>query len=839
MKTLNKDTITPMMKQYLEIKENTNDALVFYRLGDFYELFFEDAVIASKVLDLVLTARSAGGDQKAAMAGVPHHAAQGYIEKLIEAGYKVAIVEQTEDPKLVKGLVKRDVVEIITPGTYFENDDNETREVASIHRDQMYATIVSCNVMSGAIRAIRLNNDWIEIIKVLEQFQVKECVLFEASAEDPFVQYVKDKTNIHMSYEKGHVQTQETDEGVQIALGRLLAYLQNTSKRELSHLGDVVFLNDESYMKMDYSAMTNLELLDHQRSKELSLYNFLNRTKTRAGARTLKELVMQPLIDIQAIHKRHTMIDALMHDFMTAQALNDLLDETYDVHRIVARVATNKQGPQDLVRLKKTLGCFQEIQKLLQTVPGFEWVQSVDPMVSVYETLDRVIRDDAPALLKEGRIFHEGVDADLDDLMALSKDGRSWLLSYEQTQREVTGIKNLKVGYNRAFGYYIEISKGQVGLVKDDFGFIRKQTLTNAERYISEALQEYEVKIHEAHDRIAAIEARLFETYSRYVFDVQKQVHDVGNALAMIDAMGALAHVSQTPGYTKPIFVTDGSMTLLDGRHPVLEATLTQHQYIASDWTMNHETRQTLMLTGPNMGGKSTYMRMVALNVILAQMGCYVPATEAKLSIVDQIFTRMGASDDILLGQSTFMVEMMEAQDALSKATSQSLVLFDEIGRGTSTYDGMALAQAIVEHMTLSVKAKTIFSTHYHELVQLATHYPNVKNVHVEVHEENDHVTFLYRVIDGNAPRSYGINVARLAHLPKTVLDNATKNLVRLEQSQKEHNLKSDVVTVEVTSQAYEQVKSRLSQLDISRCTPMEAMILLSEIQEMMKHESN
>ncbi|QIK56610.1 DNA mismatch repair protein MutS [Erysipelothrix sp. HDW6A] len=835
---MSKSKLTPMLQQYMEIKENTNDALVFYRLGDFYELFFEDAITASKVLDLVLTSRSAGGDEKAPMCGVPYHAAKSYIQKLVSAGYKVAIVEQVEDPKTAKGIVKREVVEIVTPGTYFEMDDNESREIASIESDLVYATIVSCDVVSGSIQAIRVMNEFVEIVKVLQQFQVHEIVV--SSHFDPqTIQEIKNKTSIYVSYQEEIDDTvKHNDPSIKMALARLIQYLSYTHKRHLNHLDDVVVLNDQAYLRMDYATMTNLELIDHQNSQELSLYHYINKTKTNMGSRALKQALMKPLVSKEALILRHQQIDTLIVDYALYDGIIAELKESYDIHRVVARLSTDKHNAQDFVRLKKTLMVFETLQNMLASFEEFSFVRNADPLLELTHKLDTLIREDAPVTFKEGRTFNDGVNKELDELFELSRNGKNWLINYEKEQRDLTGIKNLKVSYNRAFGYFIEISKGQIANVKDEFGYIRKQTLTNAERYISEELQEYEVKSSQASDRILELETKLFNELSDYVKSYSKRIHSIGDIIANVDVLVAFAALSSKPGFTKPEFVEGKVLEIKTGKHPVLEDTLTEHQYIASDVDMNQDIK-TLILTGPNMGGKSTFMRMVAVNVILAQMGCYVSCESMKLSLVDQIFTRMGASDDILMGQSTFMVEMTEAQRAITKATEQSLILFDEIGRGTSTYDGMALAQAIIEYINNVIKSRTIFSTHYHELVALETMLEGVHNISVEVHEENDHVTFLYRVIDGGADRSYGINVARLAHLPKTIIDRAKDNLKLLELSKENIQLDSKIIHVEVEPRAYSEIRERLLKHDVNNLTPIESLSLVSELQAILKGEEN
>lgn len=826
--------LTPMMKQYMEIKENTNDALVFYRLGDFYELFFEDAETAARVLDLVLTERSAGQGQKAKMCGVPHHAAKNYIAKLVANGYKVAIVEQIEDPKDAVGIVKRDVVEIITPGTYVDLEDNETRELASIQMDQIYTSVVMCDLVSGQIRGIRVNSTPIDIIKVLQQFQVKEVVVNE-SINPSLIEEIRNKTHIVISYENEFSSAvQHSDQAFELALQRLYQYLYYTHKRNLAHLTEMLLLNDEAYLKLDYSSIENLELINNGKSRDLSLYQFLNKTKTNSGARLLKQWVMQPLISKDRILDRQNKIESLMNNFMMADALGKTLRDSYDIHRVVARLASGKHNAQDFVRLKNTLLRFKEIQDIISHDPLFAQYLEVDPLMDLYETLDQAIFDDAPVIMKEGRTFKSGIHDELDELRVISTGGKQWLLEYEAKQQEITGIKNLKISYNKAFGYFIEITKGQIENVKPEFGFIRKQTLTNAERYINQELQEYETKASQAFERTLAIESQLFKDYTSHVEGYSLAISKVADALAELDAILSLMVISSSPGFTKPTFNNERIIEIKQGKHPVLAATLEGHDYIASDVLIDSD-RNILILTGPNMGGKSTFMRMIALNVIMAQMGAYIPASYANISLVDQIFTRMGASDDILMGQSTFMVEMMEAQMALTHATKNSLVLFDEIGRGTSTYDGMAIAQAILEYIHLSIGCMTVFSTHYHELVMLEKMYPGLINVHVQVHEENDEVTFLYSVVDGSAKQSYGINVAKLANLPDTLIARANENLQRLELSKANIQLDSKVVTLEVEPQHVAIIKNRLKNLDVNQMTPLESLMLLSELKQVVE----
>lgn len=829
---MSKKKLTPMMEQYMEIKKNTEEALVFFRLGDFYELFFEDAKIASRVLDLVLTARG-GGEDAIPMCGVPHHAAKSYIQKLVSNGYKVAIVEQVEDPKEAKGLVKREVVEIVTPGTYFEMDDNEAREIASMSQDLVYASIVSCNVMSGHLRGIRVMNEDAEIIKHLQQFQVKELVVKE-NVNPKLIQKIQENTDIYISY---HEQQKEglfhEDPFFNEALQSLLSYLEGTQKSALIHLNELEVLNEQDYLKMDYTSMTNLELIRHDKKQELSVYRFMDHTQTSMGSRLLKEVLMRPLVDVQAIEKRHRQIELFMHNLLLNDQVKLQLKQVYDMHRIIARITSRKHNPQDFVRLKQSLLVFHTLQEMMSPYDDFEFM-NISPLYDVFAKLDEAFRDDAPVQFKEGKTFKEGIDAELDELVSLSDHGDIWLLDYEKKEREKTGIKNLRVGYTRAFGYYIEISKGQVENVKDEYGYVRKQTLTNSERYISSELQEFEMKINEAKDRILYLEQKLFEQYTDYIIDYAKPLHKVAQALSYLDVLLSISEFSNKPGYIKPQIHTGKELLVKEGRHPVLEASLEDKQYISSDVHFD-ENRQILVLTGPNMGGKSTYMRMIAVNVILAQMGAYIPAESASIGIVDQIFTRMGASDDILMGQSTFMVEMLESQLALSRASDRSLILFDEIGRGTSTYDGMAIAQAIIEYIHEKLQSRTIFSTHYHELVALEDLYDRIFNIHAQVHEDENKITFLYKVAAGRSTKSYGINVARLAQLPQVVIERAEENLEILEMNREEKNISRGFVLKEVVPEELQNLKRTIQEMDINSMTPIEALLFLTDIKKKME----
>lgn len=838
------ENLTPMMKQYMDVKNSVDDALVFYRLGDFYELFFEDAKIASKELDLVLTGRSAGNNQKAPMCGVPYHAAQNYIQKLIAKGYKVAIAEQLEDPKTTKGIVKRDVVQIITPGTTLTNDENQTTVIASLGEDLIYYSLVLCDITTGEIQGVRIANVASELLQALMQYNVRE-LLVTSSTDAKLIQDIKDKTlAVVTCYEAQQIEPSgqallknAATNAMEEAGKSLISYLSMTQKRSLNHLKPLEILVDQAYLQMDYSTLVNLELIQSQRSptKKATLYSFLDRTSTTMGSRLIKTWVIHPLVDKGSIIKRQNQIAVLDRNYLELMDIRTKLDRCFDIEKILAKIAFGSVNPQDVLRLISTLQIFQSLKEQM-TFEHFEFFTDVDDCSSLYTILNNAFNEQAPINLKDGGIFNDGVSEMLDELRSIQRDGKSWLLAYEQAQRDKTGIKNLKVGYTRAFGYYIEVSKGAAHQVKEEYGYIRKQTLTNGERYISEELQSWETKLNQAGEDVLAIEEALFKQYLDIINGYHHQLVACAAAIASLDALGALTVVSHQHGYHRPAFNEQRELKIIGGRHPILENTALSSQYIANSIDMNNEDL-VYVLTGPNMGGKSTYMRMIALICIMAQMGCYVPCEEASLPVLDQIFTRMGASDDILMGQSTFMVEMNEAQVALNRATKDSLILFDEIGRGTSTYDGMALAKAIIEYVASVIQAKTIFSTHYHELTSLEQENQQIKNIHVEVHEEDNRVTFLYKVLPGKADKSYGINVARLAHLPQSVLERAADLLVMFEESKHQINMNQTIIKMKVEPEGYIKAREILKHVDVNQMTPLQAMSLLDQIKQILEEK--
>ena len=625
------------------------------------------------------------------------------------------------------------------------------------------------------------------------------------------------------------------DDRVETAFGVLTNYLDETQKRNMAHLNAVEMVYENDFLQMDFSTKQNLELTSSLRSNSRSqtLWSFLDKCRSSMGSRLLKKWIEYPLVDTAMINRRLDAVEYLNDNFITKDELREHLGFVYDMERLSARVAYGSANPRDILRLIKTLEHTPQIFELFHDCSAYEEFQSINPCRELYAMIEGAIIDNPPLTLKDGGVFVEGYNEELDQVREIGKNGKNWILELENKERERTGVKSLKIGYNRVFGYYIEVTKTNLDSIKDEFGYVRKQTLTNAERFITQELKDKEDAIVHAQERSIRLEAELFNHLLNQIKVYLPKLHDLSHALATIDALYALAEISSENGYTRPQFHTGHSIHMKEARHPILDRMMKTTRYVSNDLEMG-EDNDILMITGPNMGGKSTYMRQTVFLVIMAQIGCFVPAKKAEMPIFDQIFTRIGASDDIMSGQSTFMVEMIEANNALQNATANSLILFDEIGRGTSTYDGMALAQAMIEYIMRNIKAKTLFSTHYHELTEMAEKNAGIRNVHVDVHEEDDKVTFLYRVLDGKADKSYGINVARLAHLPSSVLERAKQILDNLElQPNMVKEVKPPLV-IEKENPQHMQIINQVKQVDVNKMTPMEAMQFLYELKEKM-----
>lgn len=835
---------TPMMMQYLDVKKNYLDAIVFYRLGDFYEMFFEDAKLASVELDLVLTGRNAGVEEKIPMCGVPHHAATGYVQKLVARGYKVAIVEQLESPSEAEGIVKRDVIQVVTPGTIMDEslEAKNSVHLASIVDYGFGYALSMVEMTTGETIVKKLNHQQTLLSQTLLKNNIREIVVKEGF-DEKVLTMIRNLSSVTISFcsvssiEESYLPLCEAihqDDTYMEAYGLMLNYLIATQKRMMHHLQVISIENEHDFMAMDFATQQNLELVMPLRTqgKSDTLWSFLDHCQSAMGSRLLRKWIEKPLVKQSAIEHRYAQVEFLVQDFMKREQCKENLTKIYDLERLIARVAYGSANAIDCVRLIKTLNQVPELLSLFQGNPIFERWCAVDPCLSLNELIHDAFVEEPPMSTKEGGMFNEGYSPQLDEYRAISKSGKDWILRLEAQEKEKTGIKTMKIGYNRVFGYYIEVSKGAVGQIKDEFGYVRKQTLSNAERYVTQELKEQEDAILHAQERAIQLETQLFEELLGRIREYCPKLQKLASVLAQMDVIYAFAAIAAKEGYVRPTFTAD-TMKMIQGSHPILAA-MKNTRYVSNSCEMD-ENRSILLITGPNMGGKSTYMRQVALIVILAQIGSFVPCKSCELPIFDKIFTRIGASDDILSGKSTFMVEMMEANAALTQATDRSLILFDEIGRGTSTYDGMSLAQAMIEYISNCIKAKTLFSTHYHELTSLNEQLPHVHNVHVEVHESKGDITFMYRVKEGKADRSYGINVAKLAQLPQSVLERANELCTQYES--KKHVLQQSLGIIEMVKEpaGYRDLVDKLKSVDINQLTPMQALQMIDELKNDVK----
>ncbi len=845
---IDKMKYSPMIRQYIEIKEQHPDTLLFYRVGDFYEMFFNDAIVGAKELEIVLTGKDAGVEERIPMAGVPHHAVNGYLQTLTEKGFKVAIVEQVEDPKQANGIVKRDVVRIVTPGTVIEDTslDAKTNNYLislSMMKDSFILSYVDLSTGEGFLTNIP-NNDsllFAEIIKL----NTKEIVVssdFPIEILNPLKQIYTFAISIENncdtpSYFKGLLANLNKDEEKNYC--RLLNYIVRTQMRTLVHMQRVVKYNINSYLKIDLSSRKNLELLETLRfqNKSNTLLSILDNCSTAMGSRFLKKTLLFPLIEKDKLEKRYDIIDKFKRSFISTTDLRKLLSEVYDLERLVGRISYENANPRDFLQLKKSLQNIPSVVKIINNMnlsDSFDLNTDFEKYKEVYKLIDESISNDAPYVIKDGNVIKKGYSKELDELKNINLDSKNYILSLEAKEKEKTGIKTLKVGYNKVFGYYIEVSKLQSELVKDEYGYIRKQTLSNAERYITQELKEKEALILRAEEKTLELEQKLFTEVRNKLKEYTNELQTLAKTLAELDMMLSFTKVSNDNKYVRPTLNDNGSINIKDGRHPVIETNL-KVNYVSNDLKMSPDD-SILLITGPNMSGKSTYMRQVALTAIMAQIGCFVPCKSADIPIFDQIFTRIGASDDIVSGQSTFMVEMMEVNNALQNATKNSLILFDEIGRGTATYDGMALAQAIIEYVHDKIGCKTLFSTHYHELTSLESSLSKLKNVHVSAEEVKGEVVFLHKVKQGAIDKSYGINVAKLAKINLDIILRATDILNKLQENENydkdklaPYNYVAPLV-YDSKTEVEEEIINKLKHLNIYEMNPMDAMNLLNEL---------
>ena len=835
--------LSPMMKQYMDIKNEYESELLFYRVGDFYELFFEDGELASRELELTLTGKNAGLEERVPMCGVPFHSVKPYIEKLVNKGYKVAICDQLEDPKDAKGMVKRGVTQVISKGTVVDLEllnEHNNHYIASVLDFSYIYAICYADVSTGDSFVSILPHQKEKLINSILNLGILEVVL-KTNEDLELLTLLKGTYGIEVSVCTEELEDQYTDiyknieeEHYLHAIKHLLYYLVVKELKDLSHFKEVEIIVPDDYLEMDVHTVRNLELVETLRLKErtFSLLWLLDKTRTSMGSRKLKHWLMNPLKDEKQILERYHKIEVLNNEFILKEKLRDVLYNVYDIERLCGKISTGTVNARDLLQLKTSL---KELPEIASIVKELKFSENVDLHQDIYELLENAIYENPPVTIKEGYLIKEGYNAELDELKTIRSGGKEFIASFESHLKEETGIKNLKVGYNKVFGYYIEITKGQIANVPEDLHWERRQTLTNAERYISPELKEKEALILNAEEKIIDIEYQLFCNIKDTIKKQILALKDTANILAELDAITSLAVVAEEYRLVKPELNHEHLIEIKNGRHPVIEK-VSNMDYVSNDCIMDSSIN-TLLITGPNMSGKSTYMRQLAIIIIMAQMGSFVPATSAKLPIIDKIFTRIGASDDLVSGESTFMVEMKEAKNAIMNATEDSLILFDELGRGTATYDGMSLAEAILNYVAKNIRCKTLFSTHYHELTSLERQIPSIKNVHVSAKEIDGKLIFLHKVQSGAVDKSYGIHVAKLAGLPEEIIKNAEEILSVYEKKPKKEREKEIQLVMEFPEEKTDPVYEKLKSIDPLRMTPIDALTLLYELKETAEHK--
>ena len=841
---VDKSKISPMMLQYIDIKEKNMDVILFFRLGDFYEMFFEDAYIASKELELTLTGKNAGLDERIPMCGIPYHAASIYLEKLVEKGYKVAICEQVEDPKTAKGVVKREVMQIVSSGTVMNSDaldEKSNNYIGNVLDFNSSYVICYTDLSTGEVNAKMINHDTDTLINTILSLGLNEIV-FKSDFNKYVVDTLRNKCRLNVSISDYVCDTDEykyiydfvLDERYIICINHLLSYLIDTQKRSLTHLQRVNII-ENIYLNIDVNSIRNLELVESLRlkSRNYSLLWLLDKTKTAMGSRMLKNWILNPLTNIEEINKRYDIISTLETEFILKEELKNYLNEVYDLERLCGRISYGNTNARDLIQLKNSLKVLPDINKILTDL---KFYKNIETLEDLYSLLDKSIDDDAPITIKEGGIIKRGYNLELDSLKDNSKSGKDFVVNMESEERERTGIKNLKVGYNKIFGYYIEISKGNIPLIKDEYNYERKQTLANCERYVTPLLKEKEAMILGAEEKIINLEYNLFIEIRDIVKNYISRIQVIAKTIAEIDVLQSLACVAEENNYVRPVISDKRIIDIKGSRHPVVEKVLNT-EYVDNDIYMDEKTN-ILMITGPNMAGKSTYERELVITSIMAQMGSFVPAKSCIIPIFDKVFTRIGASDDLVSGDSTFMVEMKEANIALLNATKNSLIIFDELGRGTATYDGLSIAQSIIEYIHDNIGCKTLFSTHYHELTKLDKHFSGIKNVHVAIKEENGNITFMHKVKDGPVDKSYGIHVAKLANLPSKVINRANEILNTYEN--KKEVVFSEQLSIPIdTIEKDNIIEDKIKNIDILNTTPLDALNFIYELKKEIDKKNN
>lgn len=838
---VDRSKLSPMMAQYMEIKDEYKEELVFYRLGDFYEMFFDDALIASRELELTLTGRVAGLEERVPMCGVPHASVKTYIEKLVNKGYRVAICEQLEDPKSTKGMVKRGIVDVISKGTIADNDllnDKDASLIASILNFNDITVLTILDISTGYLATLTIENNEEKLINEILELNLKE-VIFLDNLNSKLINILKNTYGIEVTVSSEFLYDKYTslldtitDIRLKSGVAHLFYYLDKRQLKDLSYIDKITYLKKEDYLEMDIHSIRNLELVETLRLKErtYSLIWLIDKCKTAMGSRKLKNWMLNPLKDIDAINKRYDKIETLNNEFILKDELKNALYEVYDIERLSGKVMNGSLNARDLLQLKNSLSVLPSIKDIINKL-NFSY--EMDTHETLFNLLEKAIVEEPPISVREGYIIKDGYNEELDNLRKIRSGGKDFVASFEARVKEETGIKNLKVGFNRVFGYYIEVPNGSKALVKEEYKWERRQTLANCERYISPELKTQESMILNAEENINNLEYDLFCKIRELVKKEVPLLNKTADVLSEIDALYSLSVACEEYGLVRPVLTKNHVINIKNGRHPVVEV-VSKTEYVPNDCVMDMGTN-TLLITGPNMSGKSTFMRQLAIIVIMAQMGSFVPCESATLPIIDKIFTRIGASDDLVSGESTFMVEMKEARNAIKGATENSLILFDELGRGTATYDGMSLAQAILEYISENIGAFTLFSTHYHELTKLDKKYKNIKNVHVSAVENGHEITFLHKVKSGAVDKSYGIHVARLAKMPDKLLDRAEVILNEYEENGRKKNPVEKVqLSLDFGSEEKkeDEIKETLEKIDVLNTTPIDALNILFNLKQ-------
>jgi len=861
--------MTPMMKQYLEIKEQHKDKILFFRLGDFYEMFFDDAIIASKVLDITLTGRDCGLEERAPMCGIPYHAADSYISKLIDNNYKIAICEQVEDPSLAKGIVKREVIRIITPGTITSSsmlDDKVNNYLMSIYLSNDNIGLSYIDLSTGEFLSTAIESkQWNMAIEEIKRVNPSEIIINTDNdiLENEFKSItVLDKRyyDVHDCSQRLKIQFRvEALEGLGIekevsikSAGSLLLYLDETQKSSLSNINKIKIYSISNYMVLDNNTRRNLELCEtiRDRSKKGSLLSVLDKTKTSMGARMLRQWIEKPLLSVEEINDRLSAVEELYNNFLLREELREYLNSIYDMERLGTRISLGSANAKDLISFKNSLLNLPHIKNIISNFSSpmlSKLSNDFDDLIDLYDIIDKSINEEAPYSLKEGNLIKDNFSEEIDRYRKASKNGKQWIIGLEQKERQRTGIKSLKIGYNKVFGYFIEVTKSNIGNIPDDY--IRKQTLSNAERYITPELKELEEEVLHADERLIDLEYETFVTIRQEIAKHIGRIQNTANILAVIDCLCSFAEISQKNNYVKPLVGQHDEIEIKDGRHPVVESENMNSGFVPNDTKLDCNDNRLLIITGPNMAGKSTYMRQIALIVLMAQIGCYVPASYAKIGIVDRIFTRVGASDDLASGQSTFMVEMTELANIINSATNKSLVILDEIGRGTSTFDGLSIAWATAEYISDKNKlgCKTLFATHYHELTELENKLTGIKNYYIAVEEKGKDIIFLRKIRRGSISGSYGIHVARLAGVPDEIVERAFDILDAINSSNKDTEINTGDIKKVKKEKAKEsdefnlfnysiyELAEEIRNIDINNITPIEALNKINMLKDKLK----